>query len=241
VDWLALQSTIPLMKGIRRVFLCPPSYFGAMAVDEEIVSTCQTVGVKHLVLLSSFEAGLGAGSRIGNSYRRLEERVTGSRLTYTILRASPVMQEFITADPPYPVRNQNLMIPYAEARSAFIDARDIAQVAVKVLTEAGHEGRVYTLTGPEALSLREVTETLAQTTKVPFQYKHTETTSFRQRMQDLSYPDSIIDAATEYYTVCRKGAAAQVFSLVNKITGRPPTPFSQFARDYAKQLSRANT
>jgi uncharacterized protein YbjT (DUF2867 family) len=219
-----------------QAFLSAPAYFDVEAVDPRCLDELREAGVRKIVFLSSFEAGVGA-SRTGESYRRLEERIIASRFPYTILRAAPLMQELTTFDLPYPVRNHHLLIPYGEARSAFVDARDVATVAVRALTESGHEMRVYSLTGPEALSLHDLTASISRVTGVDYHYRHTDVGTFKLWAREAGYTDSLIDSAAEYYSICRKGTSAQIFHRDDLLAGRSLISFPHFVRDYAKSLS----
>jgi len=237
LGWQRPQSAAFLAKRFQQVFLGPPSYFSCCRINEKMIETLGEMGARKIVLLSSFEAGLGVKVGVGEAYRRLEEKLTTSQMAYTILRAAPLMQELTTIDPPYPVREKSLKIPYGEARSAFVDARDVASAAVKALTDTGHSGRVYTITGPEALGLGEVAEAISTAAQTRFLYEHTEVPIFRSRLRALDYPDDVITAATEFYGLCRKGAAEHVSSSVGKIIGRSAITFSRFVRDYREKFA----
>lgn len=177
------QAIAEQLNNVRTVFLSSPSYFEINAIDPDLVPTLARSGARRVVFLSTFEAGIGGGSRSGKFYQQLEASITRSGLNFTILRAAPLMQELTTIDPPYPVRKKGLDIPYGNARCAFVDARDVAAVAVKAMTEAGHESRVYTLTGPEALTLTEAMDSIGKVTQANIRYQNAEISFFRQSMR----------------------------------------------------------
>jgi uncharacterized protein YbjT (DUF2867 family) len=119
-----------------------------------------------------------------------------------------------------------------EGRVAFIDTRDIAAVAAELLTNPGHQGTSYTLTGPEALSAAEVAERLSAATGRQVRYVDVGADGFRQALAGAGMPGWLVDGVVEGNTMLAAGHGATVTDEVARLTGRPPRTFAQFAADH---------
>jgi len=114
-----------------------------------------------------------------------------------------------------------------------VHPRDIAAVAVRALTSDGHEGKVYPLTGPEALSMSEQVKILADAIGRPLEYVSITDDAARTGMEHAGMPAFLIDALIPFAAFIRSGRAAQVLHTVEEVTGRPPLGFSDWARENA--------
>jgi len=113
-----------------------------------------------------------------------------------------------------------------------VDVRDIAAVAAVALTEAGHEGATYTLTGPEAITHAQIAEALTAALGRTVTFIDVPPEAFADGVRGL-LPPWQVDGLLEDYAHYRRGEAAAVSPAVAEITGTPPRSIEQFARDYA--------
>lgn len=120
------------------------------------------------------------------------------------------------------------LCPY-DARIASIDIGDVAEVAALALTEPGHEGRTYPLTGPAALSMAEVAVELSAVTGKPVRYVNVDPEQMRQNQLAAGMPPYTADALFELFAERRNGKEATVSPLVSELLGRPATSFASFA------------
>ena len=109
----------------------------------------------------------------------------------------------------------------------------MADAAVRVLTEAGHERRAYTLTGPEALTMDRVAAVLSATLGRRIAYRNPGVLAFLRHVHAAGHPLAVGLVMTGVYTAARLGLAAGVEPDLERLIGRPATPFARFARDYA--------
>ncbi len=116
-----------------------------------------------------------------------------------------------------------------DARIASIDIGDIAEVAATILTSAGHEGKIYPLTGPEALSMAEVAEKLSIVTGKPIQYVNVAPEEARKANLAAGMPPYLADGLFELFAERRKGKEAQVSTVIPTIFGWQATRFDEFA------------
>jgi len=123
--------------------------------------------------------------------------------------------------------------PAKDSRTSMIDVRDIAAVAGKALTEGGHTGKAYELTGPEALSNQQAPEKLSAVLGKKISYVDIPPAAFKQSAMSAGIPEFQADALINLNQFYISGAAAMVTGDVERVTGRKPRSFDQFAKDYA--------
>jgi uncharacterized protein YbjT (DUF2867 family) len=122
---------------------------------------------------------------------------------------------------------------FGDGATAPIHPRDIAAVAVLALTTAGHEGKAWPLTGPEALSTGEQVRLLAAALGRPIEYVPISDEVAREGMERAGMPAYLIDALLPFAAVVRSGRAGDVLPTVEQLTGRPALTFAEWARENA--------
>jgi uncharacterized protein YbjT (DUF2867 family) len=126
-----------------------------------------------------------------------------------------------------------------EGRIPFVDTRDIAAVAAVTLTQPGHTGKKYVITGSEALSYRQATEILAQAIGRPLRFVDEPSDQARARLTGVGQPSWLVDSLLAIAAYQRAGGPTEtITSVVADLTGRPPRTFAEFARDYAARFQR---
>lgn len=122
--------------------------------------------------------------------------------------------------------------PIGDAAVSAVDVRDIAAVAAIALTEAGHEGATYTLTGPEAITHSQIATALTAALGRTVRFIDVPPQAFADSIREL-LPPWQVDGLLEDYAHYRRGEAAAVSPVITKITGTSPRGIERFARDYA--------
>jgi uncharacterized protein YbjT (DUF2867 family) len=122
--------------------------------------------------------------------------------------------------------------PAAWAPISFVDARDVARAAAAVLTGDGHDGHVYSLTGPQALTFERAAQTFAAVLDQPCAFVELSDQQAKARMLRRGVPEFYADALIEVSRAYRDGGAETVTDTVQELTGRHPTSLSTFVRDY---------
>jgi uncharacterized protein YbjT (DUF2867 family) len=151
------------MKGCDQLFLLSPPTPRQPQQEQHVIDAARRAGVEHVLKQSVPWAGLDAPLVFCRWHGQVEQHLAQSGLAYTLLRPSSFMQNLLMSA--QQVADQGVLYGmFGEGRVAFIDARDIAAVAAELLTNPGHQGASYTLTGPEALSAAEVAERLSAAT-----------------------------------------------------------------------------
>lgn len=215
-----------------KVFLITPLADGQIEMAKKLVDEAKKASVKHIVKLSALGAGAEPGIQLGRWHREIERYIEQSGIPYTFLRPASFMQNFENFNATTIKEEGKIYMPIGEGKVSYIDARDIAAVAVEVLTGSGHEGQVYDLTGPEAISVEEVADTITYVTGKPVTFVDVPEDEVRQSMQKQHVPEWMANALLELYSVHRGGYASGVTGRVEDLTGCKPHTFRQFVKEY---------
>ena len=221
------------LEGMEKVFLLPPLLPNQLEVMNAFVDAAKRAGVRHLVKLSAIGIDDETQPTAIKWHGANEQHIRESGVAFTFLRPNSFMQNFITYFPP---RGRAIYLPWGNGTASFVDTRDIASVAATVLRSRGHEGRVYTLTGPVTLGISEVALILSQVTGREFKYVDVPEAAARDGMLQAGVPHWQAELVMELHAVNKQNRWSAVTSDIEKVTGAPPTDFAQFARDHASKF-----
>jgi uncharacterized protein YbjT (DUF2867 family) len=225
-------SLLKALAGVERAFLLTPSTERAEEQQIRFVDAAARAGVRHIVKLSQFAAAPDSPVRFLRYHAAVEAKIRASGLQWTFLRPNLFMQGLLQFAGM--IRDKGMIAaPVGDARVSVVDVRDNAAVTAVALTEDGHEGRTYTLTGPEALTHAEMAEKLSAATKRTIAFTDASGDDMRQAMAGVTMPEWQIEGLIEDYAHYHRGEAAVIAPGVRDATGQEPRPFDGFARDYA--------
>lgn len=221
------------LEDVQKVFYLSPLDKTMAEHAALMVERAQAHGVRHMVRLSAMGVGYPRPITLGKVHAEVERIIRGSGIEWTFLRPNSFMQNFIT----YwgeSIRKQNaFFIPQRQGRVSIIDARDIADVAVATLTEDGHAGKAYELTGPEALSNHDVAKTLSDVLGRGISYKDIPANEARSALTDQGMSEWMIEVILELFEMSAADEAAEVTNTVEQLTGNAPIRFEAFVRDFS--------
>ena len=183
-------------------------------------------GVRRIVLLSASVIPEGTPG-VGTVHRRLRERVP----EWAVLQPSWFMQNF-TGRHFYAesIRHEDLLATSTrDARVAFVDADDIAGVAVRALVDPDAHNAAHVITGPEALSYGEVAAIVSESAGRPVRHRHVSPDEVRRRLLAAGVPEDFAGILTSLEDVIREGAEDRVTDTVERVTGRAPRSFREHA------------
>jgi uncharacterized protein YbjT (DUF2867 family) len=232
IDYNKPETLASALKGVDKLFLVTPETLDAPELVSNLVTEAKKAGIKYIVRLSAMGESSIASVRL---HLEGEKIIEESGIPFTILRPNTFMQFFVNFYGPT-IKNNNAFYGSVEdAKVSFIDIRDIAAIVVKILTDNDkHNGKVYTITGPEALSHYQVAEILSNATTKKINYVDISEEDFQLRQKEIGLNDWWLNLMLEAFYSFRKGYHSQVTSIVEEITGKKPIPFSQFAKDYTQ-------
>jgi uncharacterized protein YbjT (DUF2867 family) len=225
--WGAAFADVDAMFLIR-----PPSVGRVSRHVTPAVDAAARVGVEHVVYLSV----LGAEKNPLLPHRRIERHLESAAVTYTFLRASFFMQNFLEVHRADIVERDEIFLPAGDGATSFVDARDVAAVAVAVLTEHGHENCAYDLTGPAALGYDETAAVFSDALGRRIEYADPGLVEFARRALDRGEPLPFVLVQAAIYTTARLGLAGRLTDEVDRVLGRPPRSLATFVEDCAEEF-----
>lgn len=235
-DFNDAESVAAALAGIERAFLLTNSSEQAEAQQTGFVEAARRAGVKHIVKLSQWAADKDSPVRFLRYHAAVERKILDSGLDYTFLRPNLFMQGLLGFREPI-IKQNKFFAPIGDARISVVDVRDIAAAAVAALTEDGHAGKIYNLTGPEALTHREMAEKLGAATGRAIDFADVPPEAMRGALAQIGFPAWQVEGLIEDYAHYARGEAAEIAAGVREATGIEPRFFDEFARDYAPAFS----
>ena len=227
---MARPETLPaVLRGVDRAMLISSSDPAMLEVQSNFIAAAARAGVKHVVKLSGIMPEIDSPFRFARMHGEIERRLEASGMAFTHLRAGEFMPAYFRQVPSI-VSKSALFLPMEDARIASIDVGDLAEVAAIALTTSGHEGNTYPLTGPEALTMAEVAGKLSAVTGKSITYVNVAPEDAKKAQLAAGMPPYLADALVELFAERRKGKEAQVSPVAQRLLGRRPTSFDEFAQ-----------
>jgi uncharacterized protein YbjT (DUF2867 family) len=228
IDYTRPETIDAALNNVNRLFLRIPPSVEMVDISSSLIGEAKKNGIKFLVKLSTMGADLEPGYTSGRLHRQIEKIIEESGIPYAFLRPNSFMQNFVTRSS-QTIKNQNAFyLPAGDGKISFVDARDVAAVAVEVLTNNGsqHSNKVYDITGPEALSHNQVAEILSEETDRKISYVDISEEVARNEMKKMGVANWFIDNALELYNMYKSGSRTQMTNVVEQLTERKPISFS---------------
>ncbi|MEO6325583.1 MAG: SDR family oxidoreductase [Thermoanaerobaculia bacterium] len=234
VDLTKGDSVEAALRGVDTLFLLSPSQG---ELERNVVALAAKAGTKRIVKLSVW--GAEDDFSFARIHRPVETAIQASGLAWTFLRPNGFMQNMASYAGPS-IRAQSAFYgSTGEARISHVNVRDIAAVAATALTEPGHEGQVYTLSGPEALSYGEVAAKLSAAAGTDIRYVDLTDEQLKGGMTGAGIPAAYADLLLDLNRYYRAGHASAITGDVKRITGREPISFDRYAAENADSFRLA--
>ncbi|CAI7981211.1 NAD(P)H dehydrogenase (quinone) [Frankia sp. Hr75.2] len=233
-DWTDRNTWDAALESVEKVYVVP---FDGELLTRPFVQRCQELGVKRVVLLSGRGVDVlgyaGENNAAGKTHIDGEDAVRACRLEWTILRPAWFAQNFSEGFFLDAVRSGELRLPAGYGAASFIDAEDIAAVAVAALIENGHAGRIYELSGPRAVTIAEAAATISQATGRTVRYVPMSPEDFVAELVAQGWPQPDAEDYADAVSPIRRGMDSHISDGVQRALGRPPRDFSDFVRTAA--------
>jgi len=229
VDFNQPETLRAALKGVDRVFLVGPPTAQLPVLERKAIDVIRQSDVRQVVKLSAMG---GREATFTRQHAQSEDYIQSSGVPCTFLRPNGFMQNMVNYNAAT-INTQNAFYgSEGEGRVSQIDIRDVAAVAIKALTEDGHVGKAYTLTGPEALTNMEIAQILSDDLGREIRFVNLAPADLKQAVLAAGVPEWNADALLDLQRLYREGKAATVTHDVEQILGRRPTSFAQFSRDH---------
>ncbi|WP_298739772.1 SDR family oxidoreductase [uncultured Chitinophaga sp.] len=230
------ESLATALKGIRRAFLLTNSSEQAETLQNGFADAARSAGVQHIVKLSQLAAAADSPVRFLRYHAAVEQHIKAAGMAYTFLRPNLFMQGLLGFSSTISSKGM-FFAAIGDARISLVDIRDIATVAVAALTAEGHESKVYTITGPEALTHAELAAQFSAILGREIRFVQVSPEDMRKSLIDVGFPLWQADGLIEDYAHYARGEAAAVSADVQTVTGQAPRNFNTFVKDYARAFS----
>lgn len=227
-DWNKPDSWDAVLEGVKAAYI---SYAPDLAIPgasdtvNALVERAVMLGVKRLVLLS------GRGEEEAQSCEKI---VQDAGIEWTVVRASWFNQNFSEGEFFGMVLDGAITLPAGDIPEPFVDVDDIAEVAVAALTEEGHAGQIYEVTGPRLLTFTEVAVEISRASGREIPYIQIPREAFSTAIAASGAPDDIIWLLDYLFSSVLDGRNARVCDGVKRALGREPRDFTDYARRIAE-------
>ena len=225
-----VSSLRAAMHGVDKVFMISTGT-NAVALEGNVVDAAVAEGVKHVVKLSVISAEAPAIT-FARWHSAAEQKLKASGLAWTMLRPGNFMTNALGWAPTIKA-DGNIYQPTGTGTWAAIDPADIGAVAVRALTSAGHEGKEYTLTGPEALDGAGYAAILTRVLGKPVTFVDVPPDAAKQAMLGSGMPADYVDALLDLLAAMKAGYTGAVTDTVTQVLGRPAKTFESWAKEHA--------
>lgn len=219
------------LEGIDGLFLMrPPPISDVQRFLFPVVDAALRVGVRHIAFLSL----QGVQFNRATPHHAVEQHLRQRQAPFTMLRPNFFMQNLSSTYAERIQRDGELYVPAGRAFTAFIDARDVGAVAAAVLTEPGHVGNAYTLSGEQPLTYRQVAAIMTDVLARPIRYARPSEDDYLASLAAEGAPDDYIQVQKMIHRVVRRNVSALPNRSIRRLAGRPATRMRTFVADYQR-------
>lgn len=229
----------PAVNGIGGLFLLrPPPVSKVAPTLNALTDAAVSAGVEHVV----FSSVAGADTNRLVPHHRVETHLREHAPSWTILRPGFFAQNLADAYRTDIVNDDRLYLPAGQGLVAFIDTRDVGDVATAVFADpAAHRGQGYTLTGPQALTFDGVAKILSTSLGRPIGYEQATVLGYAHHLRRRGLPLGQIAVQTVLHTRLRRGDAQTVDPTLEHLLGHPGRTLDQYVAEHALTWARSQT
>jgi len=228
-DFMDATTFAPALENVTHLFLLRPPVITDVEIFKALIGTAKQSSVQQIVFLSL--QGIEKVTFVPHA--KIENAILESGIPYTFLRAGFFMQNLNTTHVEDIRQHDEIFIPAGKSKTAFIDVRDIAAVAAKVMIEDGHDNTIYTLTGNQSLDYFEVADIFSDVLGRKITYSSPGLLYFVWRMWRNGHKLPQVLLMAFLYTITRSGQAEMIHPDTENLLGREPISLKQYVHDYA--------
>jgi uncharacterized protein YbjT (DUF2867 family) len=238
-DFLDPESLAPALEGVGTVLLITPIHPEQVRQAANVIEAARdSDNDPRIVRLSVAQASHEAPTKNSRQHAQIEEELISSGLPYTLLRPTTFMQNTL-ATARAVASEGRIYQPFKDGKLGMIDARDMGKVAAKVLTEEGHEGKTYTLTGPAAISFYDIAEMLSEVLGKKVDYVPISLEKAKEAMLGMGLSEWKAEVLIEYARAHSQGYSNFTTEDVEQLTGHPATSYREFATNFTRAFGGA--
>jgi len=241
-DFAKPETLGAALQNVDSVYLVCSPIPELVQLESNMIDACAAAGVKHVVQNSALGAG-DYDKSFPSWHRKVEEKLKGTRLSWTILRPNSFHQNVVAFFAPT-IRTQGVFYnSMRDAKNSFLDVRDIAAVAAKSLAAGEHAGKIYELNGPEAINYAELAKKISKVAGREVKYVDIPMDAQKKVMLDQGMPEWLTAALLDLQQYYLHGKGGETDGLLQKLLGRAPVTMDEFlkenAADFRPQTAKA--
>ena len=227
------ETLATAFEGAETVLLLTHYLEDMVELQHNAIAAARAAGVTHVVKVSAFAASDHSNAPIGRWHYQVEKELQASRLGWTMLRPHHFMQNLL-AQAEYVIKESAIYSPSGDGKIPYIDASDVAAVAFVTLTQPGHLGKKYALTGREAISYRQAAEIIGAVIGKRVRFVDESPEDARARRVREGVSPAVIESVLAIGAYQRAGGkTVTITTSVADLTGRPPRTVAEFVQEHA--------
>ena len=232
IDYNRPETLRAAFQGCDNLFLLGPNALDQSELERNAVEAAKAAGVRHIVKQSIMGA-VGESYSLAKIHRAVEKSIESSGLAWTFLRPNSFMQNAETFMGKTIRAEAAFYSASGQANISHVDVRDIAAVAVKVLTGPNYEGKAYTLSGAEALTYDELASEMSKALGRPISHISLSPSDLKSGMLADGMPEALADRMLDLERYFCEGRASRISNDIKQVTGREPRRFAEYVRETA--------
>jgi uncharacterized protein YbjT (DUF2867 family) len=227
-DWEDAAKIARAVQAVDAVFLLTPLVENSVPYVKTLADACKAAGVKKIVKLSAAGAD-NPSFPLVKRHSEGEDVIRASGLAWVALRPNFFMTNFVGYYPPD--AEGAMYLPTGSGKAAWIDPRDVAEVAALALTKPTWDNSALELGGPDSLSVGDVGKLIADATGRKITHVDVPESAARSAMEGMQMPGWMVDGMLGLHNVVKQGWASAVTPTVKDVTGHAPRSFAAFVKE----------
>jgi uncharacterized protein YbjT (DUF2867 family) len=218
------------MEGVEKALLLTPSNPRLPEMESNFIDAAKRANVRHLVKFSVYLADPQSPMRFMRQHAEIESKLKASGIAWTMLRPTFFMQNLL--DLAGMIKSGAIYMPTGNGRASYVDVRDIAAVAATALSESGHEGQTYPITGPQSVSYADIAAIFSRVLGREIKHVDVPPEAAKQALMQAGIPEWSADGINELNAGVKAGQFDHVFDTVTKVARKEPINLEQFIAEH---------
>ena len=220
------------MEGVQKALVLLPNSEQQLFLEKKVVDAALEANVQHIVKMSSMEAVPEATSPIPKLHMQSENYIKNSGMNWTMIKPNFFMQNLLGSGKTI-VEQNKFFLPMGEGKAGMIHTKDVGTVIAKVLSEDGHEGQNYEVTGPEILSFHDVAEIFSKVLGKKVDYINVPIDEYKKTLSQFLTNQWHLDSVIDLFKDIAEGGIEDKTDTFQDLIGKSPCSLEQFIQEYS--------
>ena len=220
------------MEGVQKALVLLPNSEQQLFLEKKVVDAALEANVQHIVKMSSMEAVPEATSPIPKLHMQSENYIKNSGMNWTMIKPNFFMQNLLGSGKTI-VEQNKFFLPMGEGKAGMIHTKDVGTVIAKVLSEDGHEGQNYEVTGPEILSFHDVAEIFSKVLGKKVDYINVPIDEYKKTLSQFLTNQWHLDSVIDLFKDIAEGGIEDKTDTFQDLIGKSPCSLEQFIQEHS--------